>query len=159
MRAMVWTANVLGWPVIQLSLSAAALRLPDRWFARDSWLTKARRWERGGRLYVEQLQVRRWKEALPDGGGWLGGFEKKRIVRRDAAYLAQFAAETRRAEWAHWAMLACLPVFFLWNPPWACGVMTAYALAANVPIIVVQRSNRLALVRLLRMREDQGVRA
>jgi glycosyl-4,4'-diaponeurosporenoate acyltransferase len=29
-------------------------------------------------------------------------------------------------------MLACLPVFFVWNPPWACWTMTVYAIAANL---------------------------
>ena len=44
-------------------------------------------------------------------------------------------------------MLACLPLFFLWNPPWACAVMAFYAIAANMPCIAVQRYNRLVLAR------------
>ena len=68
------------------------------------------------------------------------------------AYLAQFLLETRRAEWAHWCMLGCLPIFFLWNPPWACLVMTAYALAANLPCILAQRYNRIVLDRVVRTR-------
>jgi Glycosyl-4,4'-diaponeurosporenoate acyltransferase len=32
--------------------------------------------------------------------------------------LERFAAETRRAELAHWLILAASPWFFLWNPWW-----------------------------------------
>jgi glycosyl-4,4'-diaponeurosporenoate acyltransferase len=89
---------------------------------------------------------------LPDGAPWLGGFAKKNLQQRDALYLAQFLSETRRSELAHWSMLCCLPAFFLWNPPWACCVMTAYALAANFPCILAQRYNRIVLDRVLRSR-------
>jgi glycosyl-4,4'-diaponeurosporenoate acyltransferase len=95
------------------------------------------------------LSIRSWKSRLPNGAPWLGGFSKGRIAQRDERYLERFIAETRRAEFAHWCMLLCLPVFFLWNPPWACGVMTLYAITANVPCIAAQRYNRITLTRLL----------
>jgi glycosyl-4,4'-diaponeurosporenoate acyltransferase len=50
-------------------------------------------------------------------------------------------------------MFCCLPLFFLWNPPWACLVMTTYALAANLPCILAQRYNRIAVNRALRSRQ------
>jgi len=77
--------------------------------------------------------VKRWKSVLRDGAPWLGGFAKKKLSCRDPQYLVEFMLETRRAECAHWCMLGCLPVFFVWNPLWACWAMTMYALAANVP--------------------------
>ncbi len=67
-------------------------------------------------------------------------------------YLEQFLRETRRAEVAHWLMLLCVPLFFLWNPPWARLVMVAYALAANLPCILAQRYNRIVLYRVVRAR-------
>ena len=91
---------------------------------------------------------------LPDGAPWLGGFSKKKLNARDPGCLAQFLVETRRAEIAHWCMLACFPIFFLWNPPWACGVMCAYAVAANLPCIVAQRFNRMAITRLVSNRSE-----
>jgi len=159
MTALVWAANILGWPLIQLGLAAAFLRLPTRLFAQDCWLTKTRAFERDGRLYRDGLHIRRWKRLLPDGAGWLGGFPKNAAPSRDPAYLARFAEETRRAEVAHWCMLLCLPVFFLWNPPWARWVMTAYALAANLPCIAAQRYNRMALGRLITLRQKRSVAA
>lgn len=152
MIAPIWAVNVLGWPVIHLSVGFVALRLPPRLFARDTWLTAPRRWERDGHLYRDLLDIRAWKSILPDGAPWLGGFAKKRICQRDPLYLAQFITETRRAELAHWCMLCCLPGFFLWNPPWACCVMTVYAMTANLPCIFAQRYNRLVLGRVLRTR-------
>ncbi|HVT99479.1 MAG TPA: hypothetical protein VHE33_18410 [Acidobacteriaceae bacterium] len=155
MSALVWGANLLGWPAIHLSISSLFFRLPSQGFDKDCWLTTARRWELDGRLYRNGFGIRRWKAFLPDGAPWLGGFPKKHLHSHDPAYLNRFLLETRRAELAHWSMLCCLPVFFLWNPPWACWVMTAYALAANLPCIVAQRYNRLVLRRLLLM-ESRG---
>jgi len=149
MTALVWLANVLGWPILQLGISAAILRLPSNLFTQDNWLTAPRWWEREGHLYRRWFAVRRWKSLLPDGAGWLGGFSKKHVMGRDAAYFAQFLLETRRAEIGHWCMLGCLPLFFFWNPLWARWVMVAYALAANLPCIVVQRYNRLVLSRIV----------
>jgi len=149
MNAPVLAANFLGWPVIQLAVSFLALRLPDRLFTHDSWLTAPRRWERDGTLYRDWLVIRRWKTWLPDGAAWLGGYSKNRLHSRSAAHLAKFLLETRRAECAHWCALSFAPVFFVWNPLWACWMMTGYALSANLPCILAQRYNRIVLARLL----------
>jgi glycosyl-4,4'-diaponeurosporenoate acyltransferase len=152
MTALIWIANLLGWPLIHLTIAALALQLPSHFFARDTWLTAPRSWELDGRFYQNRLAIRRWKPLLPDGAPWLGGFAKKGLRAHDSHHLAQFQIETRRAELAHWCMLSCLPVFFLWNPPWACLVMTVYAVAANLPCILAQRYNRIALNRVLQPR-------
>jgi glycosyl-4,4'-diaponeurosporenoate acyltransferase len=157
MTVLVWAANLLGWPVIHISIASAALRLRPEDLARDNWLTAPRPWERDGRLYRDWFAIRKWKLWLPDGAPWLGGFAKKKLRSRNPAYLEQFLIETRRAETAHWCMLACLPLFLLWNPLWARWVMTAYALAANLPCILAQRYNRLVLDRVARTRRRELV--
>ncbi len=149
---MVWAANLLCWPVIHLAVGFVALRVPPHIFARDTWITALRPWEQDGHLYRDWLAIRKWKSLLPDGAPWLGGFAKKKLLKRNSAQLAQFLIETRRAEIAHWCMLGCLPIFFIWNPTWARWVMTAYALAANLPCILVQRYNRFTLNRIARIR-------
>ncbi len=154
MTALIWAVNILGWPLIHLGTAFVAMRLPAHLFAHDNWVTVPRRWERDGDFYRRGLAVRRWKSLLPDGAPWLGGFAKKRLHARDSSYLEQFLRETRRAEWAHWCMFSFLPFFFLWNPPWACVVMTAYAIAVNLPCIVAQRYNRITLDRVLRIRRS-----
>ena len=147
-RTLVWAANIAGWPVIHLTIAAIVMRIPQERFAQDGPLYRQRGWEQGGRFYIKWLRVRRWKSMLPDGAPWLGGFTKKRLASTDEGYLGKFIVETRRAEFAHWWMMACCPVFFLWNPMWACWVMVAYAIASNLPCIVAQRYNRLVLTRI-----------
>jgi glycosyl-4,4'-diaponeurosporenoate acyltransferase len=149
MNAAIWAANIIGWPVIHLVVAKLVLMLPAQYFATDSALFTARRWERDGDFYRARLSIRSWKGRLPNGAPWLGGFSKERVATRNKKYIGQFIAETRRAEFAHWCMLLCLPVFFLWNPPWACGGMTIYAIAANLPCIAAQRYNRIVLKRLI----------
>jgi len=152
MNPLIWVANILGWPLVHLSVGFVLVRLPSRCFARDNWLTSPRSWEGNGRLYRDWIGIRRWKSALPDGAPWFGGFPKKKLIAREKEYLQHFLLETRRAEIAHWCMLGCLPIFFLWNPPWACWVMAGYAVSANLPCILAQRYNRLALSRVARSR-------
>lgn len=157
MIALVWAANLLGWPVIHLAIGSIALRVPPHVFEHDTWITTPRPWEQEGHVYRDWFAVRKWKALLPDGAPWLGGYAKKKLCARKPTALAQFLIETRRAEIAHWCMIGCLPVFFLWNPPWACWVMTAYALAANLPCILVQRYNRFTLNRMARIGRRSSV--
>ena len=150
MRLFVWAANLLGWPVIHLGIARAFLLMNGSRFAHEDWLTRERAMEQNGTIYHSVFAVQRWKGLLPDGAPWVGGAAKKRLSQRTPAYLDAFLNETRRAEWAHWCMLGCTPVFFLWNPPWACAVMTLYGVAANLPCILAQRANRIRLKRVLR---------
>ena len=156
MKLLVITLNVIGWPLIQLTLARLFLFLPDSIFDEDSWLTRQRRFEGEGQPYRSFLIMQRWKDLLPDGAAWLGG-RSKRLASRSCADLATFAIETRRAETAHWCMLLCTPLFYIWNPRWACIVMTLYGLAANLPCILVQRANRIKIERILR-RSDPALR-
>lgn len=140
--------NVVGWPAIHFAVAAVAFKCPWRWFdsrdlsptfsaSRSTKVSKIDRW----------LRVRAWKGFLPDAARWFRGAMPRDINRRlDAAHVRRLVAETRRGEVAHWVMLFAFPVFAIWNPPWADCVMAAYALAANVPCILVQRFNRRRLV-------------
>jgi glycosyl-4,4'-diaponeurosporenoate acyltransferase len=139
-----WTLilNVLGWPVIQLGLAWAFTRMPADWFQPP----RPAAWERGGRCYEAKVGIKLWKDKLPDGAAWFGGgFAKGRLGARDPAYLIRFARETWRGELCHWCAIACTPLFFLWNPWWGNAVMITYALASNLPCILVQRYNRARL--------------
>jgi glycosyl-4,4'-diaponeurosporenoate acyltransferase len=144
--AWIITLNVLGWPLIQLGLAWGFTRLPERWFeVPERRLARTR-----GRMYERWFLIKHWKDRLPDAAAWFGGgFAKASLNGTDAEYLRRFIRETRRGEVCHWCAMACLPVFFLWNPLWADWVMIGYAVAANVPCILAQRYNRLRLRRLL----------
>jgi glycosyl-4,4'-diaponeurosporenoate acyltransferase len=155
MKLIGYTANILGWPILQLTIGFAVTHFPDRLFGRDCWLTASRAWEDNGEFYAGRLAIRRWKHLLPDGSSWFGGFPKRKLISHHTGYLARFVTETRRSEIAHWCMLCCFPLFFPWNPTWACLVMGTYGLAANLPCIIVQRYNRLVLLRILTMRFEK----
>ena len=144
------TLNVAGWPVIHLAVAWLFTLLPDLVFARGR---TPGGWE--ATVYARVLKVRVWKDLLPDAAPWLRGFPKQRLLSNDPEYLRRFIRETRRGEAAHWAMLLCGALFFLWNPPSADAVMAGYALTANLPCIVVQRYNRIRFERLLRHHSPQ----
>lgn len=150
MKFLVLTLNVLGWPLIQLSLARLFVLLPDHYFSRDSWLTRTRWCEQNGRIYRELLYIHRWRQLLPDGAVWLGGRRKREYASRCVIGLKTFALETRRAEAAHWCMLLCIPIFYVWNPWWACIIITLYGTSANLPCILVQRANRIKIAHILR---------
>ncbi len=147
--------NILAWLVIHLSLPWIFTRMPADWFRPGGRLFRPRRWEGDGGIYRRLFLVTRWKNLLPDGAAlFQGGFRKKTLRRRDPGYLESFRIETCRGEAVHWAVLAASGLFFLWNPLWAGLLMVAYATAANLPCIIVQRYNRLRLGRIIPRRTD-----
>lgn len=148
MRILVWTANILGWPVIHIVIGKIAIHIPQRALSTDGVVCAPRSWERDGEFYRRWFAIRSWKKLLPDGAAWLGGKPKKHLAARKAASMDAFIVETRRAELAHWCMLGCFPLFLLWNPPWASCVMFVYAVAVNLPCIVAQRYNRFRSIRM-----------
>jgi glycosyl-4,4'-diaponeurosporenoate acyltransferase len=138
------------WAVWSAVCGYVAHRLPARWLERDWWLLRLRGPERGGRWYERVLHIKQWKNLLPEAGAlFTGGFSKRKVTRHDREYLEQFSRETRRAELAHWPILALGPTFFAWMPWWLALAMLGYAVAANVPCILVQRYNRARLERML----------
>jgi glycosyl-4,4'-diaponeurosporenoate acyltransferase len=138
--------NVAGWLVIQLGLAWAFTKMPAPWLNPGASFV----WEHRGRLYENLFAIKRWKDRLPDAARWFGGgFAKGTLARTNRDYLERFVRETWRGELCHWAALACAPLFFLWNPWWGDLIIVAYALAANLPCILIQRYNRLRFQRLL----------
>ena len=144
--------NVAGWLAIQFGLAWGFTRMPADWFLPGPAST----WEDVGRFYERCFAIKWWKDFLPDGAQWFsGGFAKSTLITRDLGYLERFIRETWRGELCHWTALACAPAFIFWNPLWGDLVIIAYAIAANIPCILVQRYNRLRLAKL----QARGARA
>ncbi len=151
MKAWIAIANVFGCATLQLGLARLFISLPGNIFAADTRPFRELRSEVA--FYRHILRIRTWKKKLPDGASWVGGkFSKQRMHSLNAAYLRHFVIETRRGESAHWVAILCAPVFYLWNPAWACWVITLYLMASNLPCIVAQRYNRFAIEKIISYR-------
>jgi glycosyl-4,4'-diaponeurosporenoate acyltransferase len=149
------------WPVV-VALDAVAWAI---WSAAAGWWTghwtvargpaadvdgpllRLRPFEAGRSCYQRRLRVKTWKDRLPEAGRAFGGRSKRHLPPGGEAGLPCFLAECRRAERSHWLIVAATPVFALWNPPGLFVAMVAFALAANVPCLVVLRYNRARLLR------------
>lgn len=152
------TLNILAWVVIQLGLAWGFTQLASERFNPEGRLARPRNWERHGQIYECLFFIKSWKDKLPDAAGWFhGGIAKAHLGVRSPAMLSRFARETWRGELVHWLALLALPLFAIWNPWWGVLVNAAYAVAANLPCILVQRYNRARLRRFIAKRE--GVEA
>lgn len=112
----------------------------------DGPLLRLRPFEVGGGWYQRRLRVKTWKRWLPEAGRAFGGRSKRHLPPGGEAGLPRFLTECRRAERAHWLILAATPAFALWNPPGLFVAMVVFALVANVPCLIVVRYNRARLL-------------
>jgi len=150
-----WWAVVAGnaafWPAWTAAVGYSAHRAPADWFAADDFLTRGRPAEHDGAWYRDRLRIERWKDHMPEAGAaFPGGFAKRGVGVRDPETLRAFTVETRRAEYAHWAMAAGVVITIAWNPWWAAPVNVSVAAGSNLPCIAIQRYNRARLLRILR---------
>ena len=138
--------DIVVWGMFHTLTGLAAHRLDERRLAQDGWLLRQRPFEDGGRWYRRRLRIQRWKDRLPEAGSlFRGGVSKRQLPAYDIAGLTLFARETRRAELAHWWAMSCGPVFLLWNPPLAAGLLVTYGVVINLPFIAIQRYNRFRI--------------
>ena len=152
-QAVTVLVDVVAWGVFHSATGYAAYRLSDARLARDGWLLRPRPLESPQR-YRRWLRINRWKDRVPEAGDlFRGGVSKRHLPAYDAAGLQLFVRETRRAELGHWWALACGPLFVLWNPPLAAGLLVLYGVAANVPFILIQRYNRIRTQALIERRQ------
>lgn len=135
------------WILIHFGAGYLAHHLPGGVLAALPLVNRSYRWEVSGRLYT-WLGIRTWKDHLPEAGDfYAGGFSKRNLRSRDPVYLQRFVLETSRAEFSHWLTWGMALTFFVWNP-WQVGVvMLIYGAIVNLPCILIQRYNRVRLMR------------
>ncbi len=152
--AGVWILGLsTAWVVIGVASGFLVHRLSIASLNHDTWMTRLRAFECDGRFYERHLDIRRWKDRLPEAGAtFRGGFSKRAVTGRSSHHLVRFAAETRRAEYVHWMNAAAGPAFLLFLPLWGGVLMTAFSLAVHMPFVVIQRYNRARLLRTLARR-------
>ena len=139
--------DILAWFVIHMGISALMTRVPGRYFSQRICLFQPFSWETRN-FYEQKIQVKKWKDQLPDAAPWFGGFSKKSLADRSTSYLTTYMQETCRGEAAHMLIIALSPLFFLWNEVWVGWFMIAFGLTFNAPCWLVQRYNRGRLLRL-----------
>jgi glycosyl-4,4'-diaponeurosporenoate acyltransferase len=148
--------DVVAWGAFHAATGYAAHRLDESRLNGDGWLLRPRRFETAGRWYRRRLQIDRWKDRVPEAGDlFRGGVSKRHLPTYDVAGLQLFVRETRRAELAHWCAMGCGPVFVLWNPPLAAGLLIGYGVVVNLPFIVIQRYNRFRIQALIERRSGR----
>lgn len=131
--------------------------LPRRWFDAGRFPYRTASWERGGAVY-EKLGIRRWKDVAPDMSKLMPRMVPKKVPQQNTADgIDRLVRETCVAECVHAALiLAGAVCLWLW-PGWGGALVFAvWALAGNLPFILIQRYNRPRLVRLLaRLRKNE----
>jgi glycosyl-4,4'-diaponeurosporenoate acyltransferase len=152
-QALTIVVDVVAWGGFHTATGYAAHRLDESRISRDGWLLRPRGFETDGRWYRRRLRVHRWKDKVPEAGDlFRGGVSKRHLPASGVAELQLFVRETRRAELAHWWAMCCGPVFVLWNPPLAAGLLVGYGVVINLPFIAIQRYNRFRTLALIERR-------
>jgi glycosyl-4,4'-diaponeurosporenoate acyltransferase len=143
--------NIILWPIYHLTISKITLHTPEENFKQDSWLYRQRKLEKEGLFYERILKIRSWKKIIPDGATIFNeGFKKKNLKGTQKDYLFQFIEETRRAEYSHLLQIIPCVTFFIFNDFWIAMIMVAYAFIFNLPLIWLQRYNRIRFQRLVK---------
>lgn len=142
--------NVILWPIFHLGISKITLHMKDDNFLKDQGIFRLRGYEKDGTFFTKVLNIRAWKKWIPDGATIFNeGFKKKNLSSTQKAYIETFILETRRAEFTHVLQILPCVVFFVFNVWWVALIMVVYALTFNLPLIWLQRYNRLRFTRLL----------
>jgi glycosyl-4,4'-diaponeurosporenoate acyltransferase len=144
------TLNIILWPIYHLLISKITLKTPAIKFKHDTWLYRQRGFEKNGRFYEQVLKIRWWKKFIPDGATIFNeGFKKKNLQGTQKDYLMTFIEETRRAEYSHILQIIPCVTFFIFNDFWIAIIMVAYAFLFNMPLIWLQRYNRIRFQRII----------
>ena len=146
--------SIAFWLLASLLVGSLANRLPPRWLQDPSVAgSLAPDWRSispPSARPIGPVGIRTWKRWIPDAGNALpGGIRKATLVRRDRAALQRLVLETRRAELVHWLLLPAGLTTALWLPPSGVLVNLLFALAFNLPCLLLQRFNRARLHRCL----------
>lgn len=138
------------WLLVSLLVGRVAVGWSDARLETTGPITTLRAWEQQGRFWQRHLRVLRWKDRLPEAGAFFaGGRSKRHLEAPRSGGLERFRRETVRAERVHWLILASGPLHLAWCPPVIGLCMVGFGVAFDAPFIVVQRTNRGRIDRLL----------
>lgn len=141
--------NVALWPIFHMVIAKLTVQIPDHVFKRDTLVFKVNPTLSSQQFYEQRFYIRQWKKIIPDGASiFKFGFRKKNLEGHHNDYIEKFILETRRAEFSHLVQILPALVFFVFNTIDVALIMTVYAFVFNVPLILLQRYNRIRLLRI-----------
>ncbi|MEO0272275.1 MAG: hypothetical protein ABIM30_04200 [candidate division WOR-3 bacterium] len=145
--------NFMFWFVIMFFSGIIVHFLPASIYDEDNLIFKPKPWEFDGRLYTTIFGIKKWKDKVPECGEFFkfNPFNKKKLAKgKDIAYIQRFILETCRAELTHLIPILMYPVSLLWNDYPASLYVLIFILLTNFPFLIIQRYNRIRLMRVLR---------
>ncbi|MDD6307859.1 MAG: hypothetical protein PUB07_00645 [Clostridia bacterium] len=130
--------------------------LPRGLFFPDKFPYAFSTWEKNGKFY-QKISIRRWKRYLPDKSHLIHSMVKKSLENGyNILYMQQLLKETCVAECMHDCLLLLSPLFALYiQRPWGTIFAVLYAVS-HLPCILVQRYNRMRLLRVIDHKEMIG---
>ncbi len=152
----IWIAliNAFGIPATHLTIAKWSETRPITHFHPDHFPYRTLPFESSGNIYTHFFRIRSWKNRLPDGASWLGGFAKAKLTSTEPAYLRNFIRETCRGEQSHWLQMAAICIFLLWTPYPAALIIPAWAFISNFPCILNLRHTRQRLIKHPNLAKD-----
>lgn len=139
------------WPIIMFGSAISFYFLPITYFKLNSFLFKTRAWEKNGSFYEKVFFIKKWKKLLPDGASlFKNGFRKKHLQNSTRNYLEEFAYESCRAEITHLPPIFLSLIFATYNDAFIVVFMFLFGLFTNLPCILVQRYNRIRILKILK---------
>lgn len=148
--------NFLFWIIVMFGAGIVVHFLPDWFYDCENIIFRPRRIEREGEIYSSLFGIKKWKDKLPECGEFFkfNPFNKKKLQRmKDPDYFRRFILETCRAEMTHLIPIAMYPLCLFWNDYPASLYMLIFVLVTNLPFLIIQRYNRIRLMRVLRQFE------
>ncbi|WP_173106023.1 glycosyl-4,4'-diaponeurosporenoate acyltransferase [Bacillus sp. KH172YL63] len=148
------TFNIVAWITIHLGVSYLTSRIHRQHLASLTSIFLHGRWEVEEGFY-RFVHIKKWKAYIPDAGGLF-----QSVGRKDEICLFshrgrnEFLCEINRAELSHWLQMLPAPLFFIFNTGTLSWCMLLYGILFNLPIIFIQRFNRLRILKLMDTHES-----
>ncbi len=150
MSSVSFKYNIVIFIILSVLSTVISVKMPVSCFNYKKWQFKMRTFEKNGDIYQHFFKVKRWKNHIPELGDFVKSiFPKKQILKLSRDYLYRFAAETCRAEFAHWCIIFSSFIFRFWNDAAMSIFMVLLAIALNFPYIIIQRYNRPRIINIL----------
>lgn len=154
MNSISFKDNIAIFIIISVVSTVVSIKLPVSCFDYKKWQFRVRTFEKNGDIYQHFFKVRKWKNHIPELGDFIKSiFPKKQILGLSRDYLYRFAAETCRAEFAHWCIIFSSFIFKFWNGAAMSIFIVLLAIVLNFPYIIIQRYNRPRIINILLQKE------